>query len=105
MASTQFSNTSLSRRRFLAGPLAATVLALQGRSRVAAAPVLRGSESETAAERIYRKLRGPVVPINIPLAKDYSVDLRQSEGLRGLPLREPGARSSSSPTAAVSSRA
>ena len=26
-------------------------------------------------DRIYQKLRGPVVPINIPFAKDYSVDL------------------------------
>ena len=74
MVSRRLSGPSLSRRGFLAGPVAATFLALQGRNRAAAAPVLRGPASETAAERIYRRLRGPVVPINIPLAKDYSVD-------------------------------
>ncbi|MYC81584.1 MAG: dihydrodipicolinate synthase family protein [Acidobacteria bacterium] len=74
MASILFPTTSLSRRGFLAGTVAATVVALQGRSRAAAAPVLPEPESETAAERIYRRLRGPVVPINIPLAKDFSVD-------------------------------
>ncbi len=66
--------TQLSRRGLLAGTLAAAVVALQGRSRLAAAPVLPAPDSETAHERIYRRLRGPVVPINIPLAKDYSVD-------------------------------
>ena len=74
MTSTRFSTTRLSRRGFLAGPVAATVLALQGRGRTAAAPVPMGPDARTGVDRIYRKLRGPVVPINIPLAKDYSVD-------------------------------
>ena len=38
------------------------------------APVPMGPDSRTGVDRVYRKLRGPVVPINIPLAKDYSVD-------------------------------
>ena len=74
MAYSRVPPTTLSRRGFLVGPVAATVLAFQGRSRAAAAPVFPGPDSETGIERIYRKLRGPVVPINIPLAKDYSVD-------------------------------
>ena len=74
MASTRFPTARLSRRSFLAGPMAATVLALQGRNRAAAAPLPMGPDSRTGVDRVYRKLRGPVVPINIPLAKDYSVD-------------------------------
>ncbi len=38
---------------------------------------IQGSETsgrEKKVDKIYRLLRGPVVPINIPFAKDYSVD-------------------------------
>ncbi len=70
----QFPATSLSRRGFLTGSVAATFLALHRQGEATVARVPGGANPERGVDRIFQRLRGPVVPINIPLAKDYSVD-------------------------------
>ena len=74
MASTRFSALRLSRRGFLTGSVTAPFLALQRRGKAASSRVDGGASPERGVERVFQRLRGPVVPINIPLAKDYSVD-------------------------------
>ena len=74
MASTRFSALGLSRRGFLTGSVTAPFLAFQRRGEAASSRVDGGASPERGVERVFQRLRGPVVPINIPLAKDYSVD-------------------------------
>ncbi len=59
-----------SRRQFLTSSVAASIVALNHRVRASTL----GSNHEKTVDQVYQRLRGPVVPINIPLAKDYSVD-------------------------------
>ena len=58
-----------SRRQFLTSS-AASILALNHRVRASTLT----PKYEKTVDQVYQRLRGPVVPINIPLAKDYSVD-------------------------------
>lgn len=68
----QNTNSSLSRRGFLAGSAVATFLAWPRQN--VGAESADGAGSQKTVDQIFQRLRGPVVPINIPFAKDFSVD-------------------------------